>query len=88
MVFLALTAMLAMVAFFFYHRLIVMRLERYLQNFETEIDYLEDAIKHLRNQFEEKSLKVSIKSTKPAKRKRGRPINPNSIRQRKLKGGK
>ncbi len=41
MLFAVITAMGGLVAFFFYHRAIVTRLERSLANFEAELDYIE-----------------------------------------------
>jgi hypothetical protein len=82
----------ALVAFFFYHRVVMTKFERSLINFEAELDYMEDVIQTVRLHIAEMEINQIRRSrTAPAKKsdkKRGRPVNPNSVRQKKLKGGK
>ena len=82
----------AFVAFFFYHRVVMTRFERSLINFEAELDYMEEVVQTTRLHIAELELMMIPRSkTVPAKRpakKRGRPVNPNSIRQKKMKAGK
>ena len=90
MLFAAITAMGGLVAFFFYHRAIVTRLERSLANFEAELDYIEDVLQLLRLQYTELDKMVTRRSQvkRAPKMKVGRPVNPNSVRQKKLRGEK
>lgn len=82
----------ALVAFFFYHRVVMTKFERSLINFEAELDYMEDVIQTVRlhiaemeiNQIRRSQVKKTVKTVKKA----GRPVNPNSARQKKLKGDK
>ena len=81
----------ALVAFFFYHRYIITKLEYSLLNIEAELDYMEDVMQTVRLHIAEIEVNQIRRSrTAPAKKsdkKRGRPVNPDSIRQKKLKGG-
>ena len=80
----------ALVAFFFYHRYIITKFEYSLLNLEAEIDYVEDVIQTMRlhiSEMEVNQLRRSQILKKTAK-KRGRPVNPNSVRQKKMKAGK
>ena len=82
----------AFVAFFFYHRVVMTRFERSLINFESELDYMEEVVQTMRLHISEMELEQirrskTVAAKRPAK-KRGRPVNPDSIRQKKLKGGK
>jgi len=82
----------ALVAFFFYHRYIITKLEYSLLNIEAELDYMEDVMQTVRLHIAEIEVNQIRKSkTVPAKKtakKRGRPVNPNSVRQKKMKAGK
>ena len=82
----------AFIAFFFYHRVVMTRFETSLFNFEAELDYMEEVVQTMRLHISEMELAQIRKSkTVPAKRpakKRGRPVNPDSIRQKKMKAGK
>ena len=68
------------------------KFERSLINFEAELDYMEDVIQTVRLHIAEMEINQIRRSrTAPAKKsdkKRGRPVNPNSVRQKKMKGGK
>ena len=88
MEFVVITAVGGFVAFFFYHRVIITRIETSMINFEAELDYMEDVVMNLRKQCSELESMVAPRSQvkKSFKRKRGRPMNPNSIRQKKLRG--
>ncbi len=78
----------ALVAAFFYHRHVITKLEYSLLNLEAEIDYIEDVLLTVRNQTNELERMMTHRSqVKRTAKKRGRPVNPNSIRQKKLKGG-
>lgn len=90
MVFAAITAMGGLVAFFFYHRLVVTKFEKSLANFEAELDYIEDVLQLMRLQYTELEKMVTPRSQvkKAPKKKIGRPMNPNSARQKKLRGEK
>ena len=88
MLFVTITAVGGFVAFFFYHRMMVTKLEQSLMNFEAELDYIEDVLQTVRIQitevervvFRRSRVKPAVKSAKKA----GRPMNPNSARQKKL----
>jgi uncharacterized transporter YbjL len=81
----------ALVAFFFYHRVVITRFERGMIELEAHLDYCEAAIDTVRFQVAEMEVnQIRRSKTVPAKKsgkKRGRPVNPNSIRQKKMKGG-
>lgn len=87
---LAITAVGGLVAFFFYHRGVVTKLEQSLANFEAELDYIEDVLQLMRLQYTELEKMVTprsqVKRVANTAKKRGRPMNPNSARQKKLKG--
>jgi hypothetical protein len=79
----------ALVAFFFYHRVVMTKFERSLINFEAELDYMEDVIQTTRLHVSEMELaQIRRSQVKKAAKKRGRPVNPNSVRQKKMKAGK
>ena len=84
------TAVGGLVAFFFYHRFLITKFEQSLLNFEAELDYMEDVINLMRVQYVELEKMITPRSQtkKPAKKKRGRPMNPNSARQKKLRAEK
>jgi hypothetical protein len=92
MVFTTITAIGGFVAFFFYHRLIVGRLERGLYALEAHLDYNDEVLDMLRQHTSEMlgqmeaSLVRKAKRTPKNNKKLGRPVNPNSVRQKKLKG--
>lgn len=90
MVLVSIMALGGLVAFFFYHRAVTIRLENSLLNFEAELDYMEDVLQLMRVQYSELDKKLSTKSQakKAPKRSVGRPMNPNSARQKKLRGEK
>ena len=92
MVFAAITAVGGLIAFFFYHRVIVTRLERSMVNFEAQLDYMEDVIQLIRLQYTELDKMITprsqVKKTGKKKAGPGRPVNPNSVRQKKLRGEK
>lgn len=92
MVFVAIAAMGGLVAFFLYHRIVVTKLEQSLANFEAELDYIEDVLQLMRLQYTELEKMVTprsqVKRSANTAKKRGRPMNPNSARQKKLKGVK
>jgi len=92
MVVLSIVLISALAAFFLYHRLVITKIENSLINFEAELDYMEDVIQTTRLHVSEMELAQIRKSkTVPAKissKKRGRPVNPNSVRQKKMKAGK
>jgi hypothetical protein len=74
------------IALFFYHRAVMIRLERTLLNFEAELDYMEDVLQTVRKQITELERIMTPRSqVKKAAKKRGRPVNPNSVRQKKMK---
>jgi len=76
----------ALIAFFLYHRYVITKLEYSLLNLEAEIDYLEDVLQTVRNQTNELERMMTPKSqVKKTAKKRGRPVNPNSVRQKKMK---
>ena len=81
----------ALVAFFLYHRYIITKLEYSLMNIEAELDYMEDVMQTVRLHIAEMEInQIRRSKTVPAKksgRKCGRPVNPNSTRQKKMKGG-
>ena len=79
----------AFVAFFFYHRYIITKLEYSLLNIEAELDYMEDVMQTMRLHISEMELaQIRRSQVKKAAKKRGRPVNPNSVRQKKMKAGK
>jgi hypothetical protein len=82
----------ALVAFFFYHRYVITKFDYSLLNLEAEIGYVEDVVQTMRVHIAEMEVnQIRRSKTVPAKKsdkKRGRPVNPNSVRQKKLKGGK
>jgi hypothetical protein len=88
MEFVAILAVGGFIAFFFYHRVIITRFERSMINFEAQLDYMEDVIQLIRLQYTELDKMVTRRSQvkKTPKKKVGRPMNPNSIRQKKLRG--
>jgi len=90
MVFAVITAVGGLVAFFFYHITVVRRFEQSLLNFEAELDYIEDVLQLMRVQYAELDKMMTPKSQikKTFKKKVGRPVNPNSVRQKKLRGNK
>lgn len=92
MVFAVITAVGGLIAFFFYHRAVVTRFEQSLLNFEAELDYMEDVIQLLRVQYSELDRMLAPRSEvkKMSKKKAGpgRPVNPNSVRQKKMRGEK
>ena len=90
MVFAAITAMGGLVAFFLYHRIVVTKFEQSLANFEAELDYIEEVLQLMRLQYIELEKMMTPRSQvkKTAKRKVGRPMDPNSARQKKLRGEK
>jgi type II secretory pathway component PulJ len=79
----------AFVAFFFYHRYIITKIEYSLLNLEAEIDYMEEVVQTMRLHISEMELaQIRRSQVKRTAKKRGRPVNPDSIRQKKMKGGK
>jgi type II secretory pathway component PulJ len=81
----------ALIAFFFYHRVIITRLEASMHNVVAELDYFDEVVQTIRGHITEmeanqirRSKTIAIKKSS---KKRGRPVNPNSIRQKKMKGG-
>jgi len=89
MVVLSIVLISALVAFFFYHRLVITKIENSLINFEAEIDYMEEVVQTMRLHISEMELEQIRRSqVKRTAKKRGRPVNPDSIRQKKMKGGK
>lgn len=65
------------------------RLEDGVISLEAELDYVQDVVQTLRKDYS-RMVMDSIRRSKPvkAKRKAGRPINPNSVRQKKIRGEK
>lgn len=90
MVFAVITAVGGLIAFFFYHRAVVTRFEQSLLNFEAELDYMEDVLQLMRLQYTELEKMVTPRSQvkRAPKMKVGRPVNPNSVRQKKMRGEK
>jgi hypothetical protein len=89
MVVLSIVLISALVAFFLYHRLVITKLEQSLANFEAELDYMEDVIQTTRLHVSEMELaQIRRSQVKKAAKKRGRPVNPNSVRQKKMKASK
>ena len=74
---------------FIYTRRKMNKLEDGMINLEAELDYMQDVVQTLRKDYS-RIVIDSIKRPKPikAKRKAGRPVNPNSIRQKKMRGEK
>jgi hypothetical protein len=78
----------ALIAFFFYHRVVITRLEGAMTSIIAELDYFDDVIRSIRLQVSDVERILTPRSqVKKAAKKRGRPVNPNSIRQKKMKGG-
>ena len=89
MVFLSIAALGGLVIFFFYHKVVITRLETTFINFEAELDYMEDVIQTVRKQVTELERMTTPRSqVKKTTKKRGRPVNPNSVRQKKMKASK
>jgi hypothetical protein len=89
MVVLSILSVGAFVAFFFYHRHIITKLEYSLLNIEAELDYMEEVVQTMRLHISEMELEQIRRSqVKRTAKKRGRPVNPNSVRQKKMKAGK
>ena len=79
----------AFVAFFFYHRVVMTKFETSLFNFEAELDYMEEVVQTMRLHISEMELEQIRRSqVKRTAKKRGRPVNPNSVRQKKMKASK
>ena len=74
---------------FIYTRRKMSKLEDGMINLEAELDYMQDVVQTLRKDYS-RIVIDSIKRSKPIKSKKkiGRPVNPNSIRQRKMRGEK
>lgn len=76
---------------FIYTRRKMSKLEDGMINLEAEIDYIQDVVQMLRKDYS-RIVIDSIRRSKPVKSKRkpgpGRPVNPNSVRQRKMRGEK
>jgi hypothetical protein len=89
MVVTTITAIGGFVAFFFYHRLIINRLEGTMFQMQAHLDYLEEVSDTVRYQIIDLE-KMVIPRSQPKRitKKLGRPVNPNSVRQKKLKGSK
>ncbi len=88
MVVLSIVLISALFAFFLYHRIVITKLEQSLANFEAELDYMEDVIQTTRLHVSEMELaQIRRSQVKKAAKKRGRPVNPNSVRQKKMKAG-
>jgi hypothetical protein len=82
----SIAALGGLVAFFFYHKVVMIKLERTLLNFEAELDYMEDVLQTVRKQVTDLERMMTPRSqVKKAAKKRGRPVNPNSVRQKKMK---
>lgn len=87
MLFVTIAALGSLVAFFFYHKTVVMRLKNDLM----DIEYIDSLIEVLK--VEQAHVEESIKmlaasqeaSKKTGKKKRGRPVNPNSAHQKRLR---
>jgi hypothetical protein len=89
MVVLSILSVGALVAFFFYHRYVITKFEYSLLNLEAELDYIEEVIQTMRLHISEMELaQIRRSQVKKAAKKRGRPVNPNSVRQKKMKAGK
>lgn len=100
MVFLTITAITGFIAFFFYHRIFVLRLQHAVDllqsDFASNISKLDARVKGL--QLDQIKLQqrilmtqassIPVKKTNKRKPGPGRPINPNSVRQRKMRGEK
>ena len=85
----AILAVGGFVAFFFYHRVMVTRLEKGMIELEAHLDYCEEAIDTVRFQLAEIEVnQIRRSQVKKTAKKRGRPVDPNSIRQKKMKAGK
>jgi hypothetical protein len=88
MVVLSIVLISALVAFFLYHRLVINKIENSLINFEAELDYMEEVVQTMRLHISEMELaQIRRSQVKKAAKKRGRPVNPNSVRQKKMKAG-
>jgi hypothetical protein len=87
MLLLTIAAVSTLVAFFFYHRTIVMKLQHACMNLETNFEFMEHIIEMLRMQQAEMEKAVAINSVsqKANKKKKGRPVNPNSAHQKRLR---
>lgn len=82
--------LLGAVAFqFIYGRYRLNKLEDSMINFEAELDYTQDVIDGIRKE-QTRMLLNELRHSKPvkSKRKAGRPVNPNSVRQKKMRGEK
>jgi hypothetical protein len=89
MVVLSILSVGAFVAFFFYHRYVITKFEYSLLNLEAELDYIEEVIQTMRLHISEMELaEIRRSQVKRTAKKRGRPVNPDSIRQKKMKAGK
>jgi hypothetical protein len=77
----------ALIAFFFYHRVVITRIETSMHNVVAELDYFDEVIQTVRHHVADVERMVTPRSqVKKSTKKRGRPVNPNSVRQKKLKG--
>jgi hypothetical protein len=79
-----------LVAFqFIYGRYRLNKLEDGMINFEAELDYTQDVIDTIRKE-QLRVLMNDVRRSKPVKSRKGlgRPVNPNSVRQKKLRGDK
>jgi uncharacterized protein (DUF2147 family) len=87
MLFVTIAALGSLVAFFFYHKTVVMRLKNDLMDMEVINDMIE--LLKLDQAHMESSIKM-ITATQEAnkktrKKKKGRPVNPNSTHQKRLR---
>lgn len=73
------------VIFFFYHRIVITKFERHLAKFQAELDYFDEAFLDSRLEFIELEKMVNCMSYIKKTVKRGRPVNPSSIRQKNLR---
>jgi hypothetical protein len=65
------------------------KFETSLFNFEAELDYMEEVVQTMRLHISEMELEQIRRSqVKRTAKKRGRPVNPNSVRQKKMKASK
>lgn len=82
--------LLGAVAFqFIYGRCRLNKLEDSMINFEAELNYTQDGIDSIRRE-QTRMLLNDLRHSKPVKSKRkvGRPVNLNSVRQKKMRGEK
>lgn len=84
----AVVILAGVVAFqFIYGRYKLNRLEDSMINFEAELDYIEDVLDTLRRDYSRIIInEISRSKSVKSKKKAGRPVNPNSIRQKKMRG--